>query len=201
MTHPADGEGRQESSLAQVGPGSLLVSGTHLTEPVFRRSVIYVIENNDGGTLGVVLNRPSETPLVDGLPEWSELCSPAKVFHLGGPVKLEGALCLAVLRRGAEIDGVDGITRVDGRVAIIDVAADPLDVGPQVEGARIFVGYSGWTFGQLDGELMRDDWMVFSSRPDDVITAPGVDLWARVLRRQPQPWAMLATHPIDVDRN
>ncbi|WP_182358514.1 YqgE/AlgH family protein [Tomitella gaofuii] len=201
MTYPADGEGRQESPVAQVGPGSLLVSGTHLTEPVFRRSVIYVIENNDGGTLGMVLNRPSETPLVDGLPEWSEVCSPAKVFHLGGPVKLDGALCLGVLRRGVGIDDVDGITRVDGRVVLIDVAADPLDVAPLVEGARIFVGYSGWTFGQLDGELLRDDWMVFTSRPGDIIAPPQVDLWGRVLRRQPQPWAMLATHPIDVDRN
>ncbi|MDN5759753.1 MAG: YqgE/AlgH family protein [Tomitella sp.] len=201
MTFPADGEGRRESSLNQVAPGSLLVSGTHLVEPVFRRSVIYVIENNDGGTLGIVLNRPSETPVIDGLPEWSEACVPAKVFHIGGPVKLDGAVCLGVLRHGVEIGEVDGVTRVDGRVVLIDVAADPLDVGPIVEGARIFVGYAGWTFGQLDGELLHDDWMVFSSRPDDVIAGPRTDLWAQVLRRQPLPWSMLATHPIDVDSN
>lgn len=201
MTHPADGEGRSESPLREIGPGSLLVSGTHLVEPIFRRCVIYVIENNDGGTLGVVLNRPSETPIIDGLPEWTQACAPSKVFHVGGPVKLDGALCLGVLRYGAEIDDVDGITRIDGRVVLIDVAADPGEVEPLVEGARIFVGYAGWTFGQLDGELARDDWMVFTSRPGDVTAAPGADLWARVLRRQPQPWAMLATHPIDVERN
>ena len=84
---------------------------------------------------------------------------------------------------------------------MIDLDSDPATVAPLVEGMRVFAGYSGWSLGQLDGELERDDWMVVSALPSDVVGPPGVDMWARVLRRQPLPLAMLATHPLDVDTN
>lgn len=201
MHIPEDSEGFRQSSIDSVVPGSLLLAGTSLLEPIFRRTVVYVVENNDGGTLGVVINRPTETPIGVGLPQWVELCEPADVFYLGGPVKLEGALCLGVLKPGVSIDGADGVTRVSGRVVMIDVDADPSPFVAALESARIFVGYAGWTFGQLDGELARDDWMVFTSHPEDVLVPVDTDLWGQVLRRQPMPWALLATHPIDTDRN
>jgi len=53
----------------------------------------------------------------------------------------------------------------------------------------------------LDAELGRADWLVLPSLPSDVLMPGRVDVWVRVLRRQPMPLAMLATHPVDVDRN
>ena len=79
--------------------------------------------------------------------------------------------------------------------------ATPEEIEAAVEGVRIYAGYSGWSVGQLDGEIERDDWIVLSALPSDVLVEPRVDLWSRVLRRQPMPMAMLATHPIDVSRN
>ena len=70
-----------------------------------------------------------------------------------------------------------------------------------MEGVRIFAGYSGWTFGQLDCELARNDWIVTSALASDLLGPARRDVWAQVLRRQPMPFALLSTHPIDVDRN
>ena len=84
---------------------------------------------------------------------------------------------------------------------MLDLDADPELIGTAVEGVRIFAGYSGWTIGQLEGEIERNDWIVLSALPSDVLVQPRVDLWSRVLRRQPLPMAMLATHPIDLSRN
>ncbi|KAA0024994.1 YqgE/AlgH family protein [Antrihabitans cavernicola] len=184
-----------------VRPGSLLVSSTELVEPSFRRTVVYVIEHNDSGSLGVVLNRPSDTAVHNVLPKWSDLAARPKALFVGGPVKRDAALCLATLRVGVDVDDVPGLRRVDGRIAMVDLDSDPEQIGPLVEGVRIFAGYSGWTFGQLEGELDRDDWIVLSGLASDLVTPPKVDLWAQVLRRQPLPLAMLATHPIDVERN
>ena len=184
-----------------IRPGSLLVSSTELVEPSFRRTVVYVIEHNDAGSLGVVLNRPSETAVHNVLPKWSDLAARPKTLFVGGPVKRDAALCLATIRVGADIDDVPGLRRVDGRVAMVDLDSDPEQIGPLVEGVRIFAGYSGWTFGQLDGELERRDWLVLSGLASDLLAPPGADVWAQVLRRQPLPLSMLATHPIDVDRN
>ena len=185
----------------RVRAGTLLLANTDLLEPTFRRTVIYVVEHNDGGTLGVVLNRPSDAAVYNVLPQWSKLTSKPKTMFVGGPVKRDAALCLAVLRVGADPQGVVGLRQVVGRTAMVDLDADPDTVAPFVEGVRIFAGYAGWTMGQLEGEIERDDWIVLSALPADVLVAPGVDLWGRVLRRQPLPLSMLATHPIDISRN
>lgn len=184
-----------------VRPGSLLVSSTDLVEPAFRRTVIYVIEHNDAGSLGVVINRPSETAVHDVLPQWAPLAAHPSALYVGGPVKRDAALCLATLRTGAQADGVEGLRRVHGRVVMVDLDSDPEVIAPLVEGVRIFAGYSGWTYGQLDSELQRDDWIVISALASDVVAPARVDVWAQVLRRQPLPLALLATHPIDVERN
>ena len=185
----------------RVRAGTLLLANIDLIEPTFRRSVIYVVEHNDGGTLGVVLNRPSETAVYNVLPQWSELVAKPKSMFIGGPVKRDSALCLGTLRVGADPESVAGLRHVAGRIVMVDLDADPELIATAVEGVRIFAGYSGWTIGQLEGEIERDDWIVLSALPSDVMVQPRVDLWSRVLRRQPLPMAMLATHPIDLSRN
>ena len=181
--------------------GTLLLAETDLLEPTFRRSVIYIVEHNEGGTLGVVLNRPSETAVYNVLPQWAKLAVKPKTRFVGGPVKRDSALCLATLRVGMSPGDVPGLRHVQGRVVMVDLDADPDAIAPVVEGVRIFAGYSGWTIGQLEGEIERDDWIVLSALPTDIHVEPKVDLWGRVLRRQPLPLSMLATHPIDVSRN
>jgi putative transcriptional regulator len=96
----------------------LLLADTDLHEPTFRRTVIYIVEHNDGGTLGVVLNRPSETAVYNVLPQWAKLAAKPKTMFIGGPVKRDAALCLAVLRVGAVPDGVPGLRHVAGRMAM-----------------------------------------------------------------------------------
>ncbi|MFC9549894.1 YqgE/AlgH family protein [Rhodococcus sp. NPDC056960] len=201
MAHAEEPEDRTASTEPVVRPGSLLVSSTDLVEPAFRRTVIYVIEHNDAGSLGVVINRPSETAVHDVLPQWAPLAAHPPALYVGGPVKRDAALCLATLRTGAQADGVAGLRRVHGRVVMVDLDSDPEVVAPLVEGVRIFAGYSGWTYGQLDSELQRDDWIVISALASDVVAPARIDVWAQVLRRQPLPLALLATHPIDVERN
>ncbi len=179
----------------------MLLANTDLLEPTFRRSAIYIVEHNDGGTLGVVLNRPSETAVHNVLPQWAKLAAKPKTMFIGGPVKRDAALCLATLRVGADPGGVSGLRHVAGRIVMVDLDADPDLIAPLVEGVRIFAGYSGWTIGQLEGEIERDDWIVLSALPSDVLVPPRADLWGRTLRRQPWPLSLLATHPIDVSRN
>lgn len=201
MEYAEEPEDRTASVEPVVRPGTLLVSSTDLVEPAFRRTVIYMIEHNENGSLGVVVNRSSETALHDVLPQWTSLAARPELLFVGGPVKRDSALCLATLRTGADVTGVSGLRRVHGRVVMVDLDSDPDVVAPLVEGVRVFAGYSGWTYGQLESELQRDDWIVISALASDVLAPARVDVWAQVLRRQPLPLAMLATHPIDVERN
>ncbi|MGV0791293.1 YqgE/AlgH family protein [Mycolicibacterium sp. XJ1819] len=201
MAQSEDPEDFIAPATPRVRAGTLLLANTDLLEPTFRRSVIYIVEHNDGGTLGVVLNRPSETAVYNVLPQWAKLAAKPKTMFIGGPVKRDAALCLATLRVGMDLNTMPGLRHVQGRIAMVDLDADPDNVAPAVEGVRIFAGYSGWTTGQLEGEIERDDWIVSSALPSDVLVESRTDLWARVLRRQPLPLSLLASHPIDVSRN
>jgi putative transcriptional regulator len=204
MAQPEDPEeyhDRAAPAAPRVRAGTLLLANTDLLEPTFRRSVIYVVEHNDGGTLGVVLNRASETAVYNVLPQWAKLATKPKTMYIGGPVKRDAALCLATLRAGVDPAAVPGLRHVQGRVVMVDLDAEPDSIAPAVEGVRIFAGYSGWTIGQLEGEIERDDWIVLSALPTDVLAEPRIDLWGRVLRRQPMPLSLMATHPIDLSRN
>ncbi|RFD27204.1 YqgE/AlgH family protein [Mycobacterium uberis] len=201
VPQPEDPEDYVAPAAQRVRAGVLLLANTDLFEPTFRRSVIYIVEHNDSGTLGVVLNRPSETAIYNILPQWAKLAAKPKTMFIGGPVKRDTALCLAVLRGGANPHGVAGLRHVTGRLVMVDLDVEPDLIAPLVEGLRIFAGYSGWTIGQLEGEIERDDWIVLSALPSDILVGQRADLWGQVLRRQPLPLSLLATHPIDVSRN
>jgi putative transcriptional regulator len=201
VAQPEDPEDFVAPAANRVRAGTLLLANTDLLEPTFRRSVIYVVEHNDGGTLGVVLNRPSETAVYNVLPQWADLAAKPKTMFIGGPVKRDAALCLGALRAGVDPQGLAGLRHVSGRLVMVDLDADPATIEPFIEGVRIYAGYSGWTIGQLEGEIERDDWIVLSALPSDVLYEQRVDLWARILRRQPLPISILATHPIDISRN
>ena len=201
MPQPEEPEDSLAPATNRVRAGTLLLANTELLEPTFRRSVIYVVEHNDGGTRGVVLNRPSETAVYNVLPQWTDLCAKPKTMFIGGPVKRDSALCLGTLRVGADAGDTAGLRHVAGRIVMVDLDADPELIATVVEGVRVFAGYSGWTIGQLEGEIERNDWIVLSALPSDVLVEPRTDLWSRVLRRQPLPMALMATHPIDLSRN
>ena len=189
------------ASDAEVEPGALLVAAPSLGDPNFRRTVVFVIDHRESGTLGVVLNRPSEVAVVDVLPVWGRHTSRPQAVFVGGPVEQKTALCLAALRPGNDPIGMTGVVGVRGPVALVDLDSDPDGLMPRVRGLRVFAGYSGWDSGQLADEIGRGDWMVVPALPDDVMVPPGVDLWGRVLRRQGMPLALLSTHPVDVERN
>ena len=192
-----DGSG----SGSVLAPGSLLVAAPGLLDPNFHRTVVYVIEHREGGSLGVVLNRPSEVAVRDVLPSWAPLSSQPPSVFVGGPVESETALCLAAVRTGHDPAAVSGLVRVRGPVALVDLDADPGALSSLLRGLRVFAGYAGWDPGQLHNEVQRGDWIVVPALPDDVLTRKDAGLWGHVLRRQGMPLALLATYPADVRQN
>lgn len=189
------------ASDADVEPGTLLVAAPQLLDENFRRTVVFVIHHRSEGTLGVVLNRPSEVPVEDVLPQWAPHASEPQSLFVGGPVEQRTAICLAALRAGQNVASVGGMVGVRGPVGLVDLDGDPDELVPKARGLRFFAGYAGWESDQLSGEIERGDWIVVPALPDDVIVTPGADLWGQVLRRQGTPLAFLATHPGDVKLN
>ena len=183
--------------------GRLLVAAPPLVDPNFDRTVVLMLEHGEEGALGIVLNRPSETPIDDVLPEWRALATdPTQVF-VGGPVSPDSVIALVRGPLGTTIESFVPILPDvgDGALGTIDLALDPLDLGAALDELRVFVGYAGWGAGQLEGELEADAWFVTTlERSDPFSTAPE-DLWRAVLRRQRGRLAMFANYPADAGTN
>lgn len=172
-----------------------------MSDPNFSRTVVFVLHHGEEGTLGVVLNRPSDVPVYEVLPAWANhVADPPSVF-IGGPVERDTPLCVAALRTGESAGSVPGTIAVRGPVALIVLDSDPAQLAPKLRGMRVFLGYAGWDAGQLDSEIDRGDWLIVPALPDDVIASSDRDLWGHVLRRQGVPTALLATHPGDLQLN
>jgi putative transcriptional regulator len=187
--------------LERVRPGTLLVAAPALDDPNFRRTVIYLIAHGDEGSVGVVLNRPSDTAVFNVLPAWAGHATKPQAVFVGGPVQTSAAMCLGVCRTGVDPDSLSSAARVTGPVVLVDLDADPDAVMSGLRGMRIFAGHAGWGAEQLADEIAEGAWYVIDGIPDDVLAGPRVDLWFRVLRRQPMPLALAAYHPGDLSRN
>ncbi|WP_211262203.1 YqgE/AlgH family protein [Nitriliruptor alkaliphilus] len=178
--------------------GRLLVATPMLEDPTFHRAVVLVLDHDEDGALGVVLNRTSSVPARDAAAPWTDLvCEPPVVFG-GGPVEPDAVVALGrtAARVGAEHGDV-----LDEHVRLVDLSADPVLQQLELETVRLFAGYAGWAPGQLEGEVVQGAWFVVDAAPGDVFTDDPVGLWHEVLRRQPGDLALLATFPDDPTMN
>ncbi len=179
--------------------GRLLVATPQITEGVFARSVILMLEHDETGAQGVILNRPLESGVDAILPGWQLVASEPSAVFQGGPVGLDSAIGL--VRLGSQPAAADGIRMLFDGIGVVDLDADPDVVAPLVCGMRVFVGYAGWSPGQLDGELTRGSWFVVDALTDDAFTLDPRHLWRVVLRRQPSGLALLSTLPANPEAN
>jgi len=174
----------------------LLVATPDMADPNFTRTVLLMLEHNDDGALGLVLNRPLQVSAADAVPPWADLLEPPGMLHMGGPVS-EGTIVGIGL---APASGHPCVTPLLGSIGLLDLHDDPGD-DPGVTSVRLFSGYAGWSAGQLEVELAVGSWFVLEAQPADVTTADAEGLWSSVLRRQGGLLAQLATYPDDPSLN
>lgn len=187
--------------------GRLVVATPALADPNFERTVVLILQHDDDGAVGVVVNRPSEIELDEALPDWSPLAAePATVFA-GGPVEPGVLIALArhtawetdprdagaVAEGGGEATG--SFEPVAGALGVIDLNAGPEAAPPEVAEVRVFAGYAGWGAGQLDDELDEGAWFVFDAAPEDPFAAEPDRLWRRVIRRQGGVFSLFPDDP------
>lgn len=171
--------------------GSLLLAHPSLRDPNFRRSVILMSAHNAEGAMGVVLNRPLGKRL--GQLSGDFALGPLAGIPLfsGGPVQTE-QLVLAAWQ-----------TRDDGFRLHFGIEPDKALqlLGEEGTHVRGFLGYSGWSAGQLENEMELKTWIV-ADVPEDLLSQSQDEaLWRTVLGREGAEWRLLAEEPNEPERN
>ena len=155
--------------------GHLLVASNHLPDPNFAKTVVLIVEHDENGALGIVLNRPSDHRLKD---VWenvtNEPCHSGQLLRLGGPM---GGPLMAIhteelLADKPIIPGVYFSTEKENLIKLVKLDEEPF---------RFFSGYAGWGEGQLDGEVTSGDWLTMPATLDFLFSEGG-DPWSETLR-------------------
>src|SRR3954447_19330032 len=169
--------------------GRLLIAAPSLYD-YFRRTVVLVIEHNEDGALGVVLNRTSEELVGEVAPALAELTDTGELVRVGAPVSPD-----AVVALGEFGDPSEAGAAVIGGLGTLD----PERENDSLVRLRVYAGYAGWGAGQLDGEIEEGAWIVEHASPEDPFRDD--DIWSAALRRKGGGYRLLATMPSDPSLN
>ena len=188
-----------DGDMAELRAGMLLVATPALLDPNFADTVVLLLDVDENGALGVVLNRPTAVPVAEVLADWRDVVAEPEVLFHGGPVSTEGALAVALLRGPDDVPV--GFRQVEGNLGLVDLDTPVELVDGSLEGLRIFAGYAGWGAEQLVGEIDEGSWYVVPAQAPDVFRTDPAELWRDVLRRQPGELAWHSTRPVDPGLN
>ena len=170
--------------------GRLLVAHAILRDPNFRRAVLYICDHDaEDGAYGLVLNRPLDQTAADFLPddEAREILAQIPTFN-GGPVGSD-----RLVFTDFAWDPKNNTATVRHALGLGEVTSMIEDgLGAQL---RAFVGYAGWSGGQLEDEIEQGSWVV----AEPVSTSFRVDaapkLWAETLARLGPRYKLMAAQP------
>jgi putative transcriptional regulator len=147
--------------------GQLLLASPALTDPNFARSVILIVQHNDEGALGLVLNRPLETTIESA---WEQVGEEAQC-NVEGPLFKGGPCEGPVMVLHGEADEAQEQVLND---VFFSAAKDQIErlVAAGEEPIRVFVGYAGWSDGQLEREMEEGAWLPLPASAERVFADP-----------------------------
>jgi putative transcriptional regulator len=163
----------------------LLVAAPGMMDPMFSKTVVLVVKTDDGGPVGVILNRPSTIELRSLYPDRAELANRRDLIFLGGPVEPD-ALLFAFRSPQKPSKGlfIAGDIYISGFSEVLsEILKHPENAGQQ----RFFTGFSGWAAGQLEDEIARGGWYVLRFDTSAVFDMNPLTMYEEMLMRASIP--------------
>jgi putative transcriptional regulator len=184
-------------NMETPAPGVLLIADPFLKDPNFMRTVVILCDHQQEGSFGFVLNKSYEytlNELVNGL---DDLAIP--VFY-GGPVQMDTVHFLHQypdkIPGGFEI--MEGVYWGGDFEATIELIRSG-DINPSK--IRFYIGYSGWSGGQLADEMKEKSWLSVKGTRNIVFHKKTDEIWKEALRHLGGEYEILANYPIDPQLN
>ncbi|PZR26037.1 MAG: hypothetical protein DI535_15905 [Citrobacter freundii] len=183
--------------MIEPGSGILLIADPFLKDPNFLRTVVLLCEHNTEGSFGFVVNRPYGSTLGELIPDLQEFSLPV---YYGGPVQMDTIHFIHQypdeIPGGQEImEGVFWGGNFDSAIQLVRSGrADSLKI-------RFFIGYSGWSDGQLDEEIKEKSWLTVAATQKLLFTIDIRNTWQEALKHLGGDYEMMIHYPIDPQLN
>ena len=184
------------SENIELSKGKLLVSAPFLND-IFKRSVILITEHTEDGSVGFIINKPTDFKLHEVIEDFPEF--DAKIF-LGGPVQ-QNTLNF-IHKSDIQLEGsfeiAEGIYW-NGNFEILKILIENGSLNP--DDFRFFLGYSGWSPDQLENEIKGNSWYINNPTPENLFDDDSGKLWSKVLKSMGKEYSIISTFPEDPSVN
>jgi putative transcriptional regulator len=179
------------------GKGKILISEPFLPDTFFNRSIVYLTDHSPQGSVGFILNKKLDLNIssaVAGFEGWNE------DLNMGGPVAPD---TLHYLHRLGDI--IPKSVLIEDNIwwgGDIDAIRDLITAG-KIDNSQIrfFLGYSGWSAGQLERELKENSWIIARVKSEIIMNNRGDDTWKRILRSFRNKYRIWADFPDSPEMN
>lgn len=183
--------------MVNLSPGILLIADPFLKDPNFARTVVLLCEHQDKGSFGFVINKIFDQRLDELVPD---VVMPNIPVYYGGPVQMDTIHFVhqqpQLIKGGLEvIPGIYWGGNFEDVVSMINTGQ--LDL----QQIKFFIGYSGWTSGQLEGEFKEKSWILSESNKTLIFEEKDQNIWQQSLRNLGTNFALMANFPIDPSLN
>lgn len=177
--------------------GKILISEPFLPDTFFNRSIVFLSDHTSEGSIGFILNKKLDIKVCDaisGFDNWNE------TLNMGGPVAPDTLHYLHTM--GDKIPKSVHVFRNIYWGGDIETIKTLISLNRIKESQiRFFLGYSGWSAGQLERELKENSWVIAGIRPEAVMTNRGQDTWKNVLKSFNSKYRIWADFPESPDMN
>ena len=179
---PSDGDRR-------LAKGKFLVAARKLADFNFSQTVVLLIEYDQNGALGLIINRPTEMKLSMVFKDIKGLQNRGDTLFWGGPVMRNQLLML--VRTGARPDGSVQVLQdvyVTSQLKLIEQMIENQETGNRF---RVYAGSAGWGSNQLDQEVKRGDWHIWAADADTVFNKESSKIWPELIHRSSLKFVMV----------
>ena len=170
----------QSTSPEDLAGGKLLVASRDLSDPNFAKSVVLLVKYDDDGVLGLIINRRSKVAISHVLDDLAGAKERTDLVYSGGPVQSDQVM--ALLRAHSKPDDSDHVVGDVYLVPSKDALEKALSSAAE-SSLRVYVGYAGWSVGQLEHEVDLGAWYIFRGDPATVFDSEPDSIWPRLIRQ------------------
>jgi len=171
----------QSRDAQDLGTGKLLVASRNLDDPSFAKTVILLIHCDDQGVVGLILNRRTDLPLSLVLKELQGAENRTDPAFLGGPVEVPDVF--ALFQSPSKVQGAERIFHDVYLISTKPLFEQALAARPNAQVFHVYLGYAGWSLGQLRKEVELGAWFIFPADADAVFNSDPGSLWQQMIRK------------------
>ena len=184
----------------KYGKGSLLIANPVLPDPNFSRTVILLCNHDEQGSFGLVINRSAPLKAPDLFSSIDVLKSYNEKIYLGGPVSQ--SMVFYLYRSAKDVIDLDKIcSGVYLGSNLETLESLYLDIENPEENIRFYLGYSGWSGGQLDGEMEQNSWLIQNANEQFVFLESENLIWPKAVNSLGEKYQYLTKAPVNPQWN